>query len=113
MSRHDEYSDPSIADMPDEALPAIDELPGDLPILAEVIGVRDSLLVAEKIGGTMLRLPSVRPLKIKWRNRWMRQRYDQGGITVIELARSHGLGERQTYNILGAVEPDDKQMRLW
>lgn len=110
----DKYRDPQIDELPDDALPLCEELPGDLPLLAELVGVRDALKVAELIGGTMLRLPSIKPFKMKWRNRWMRQKYDMGEITVAELARLTGLGERQTYNILGSVDdPSERQIRMW
>lgn len=108
-----EFHEPDIIDLPDEALPAIEELPGDLRLLAEIVGVRMALVVAQRIGGTHLRVPSLKPWVRRIRDRWMRRTYDQGGITVVELARRVRLGERQTYVILGQAEPDERQRSLW
>lgn len=108
-----DYLDPDIIDLPDEALPELEDLTGDLRQLAEIVGVRLALIVAQRMGGTYLKLPSLKPWARSRRDRWMRSRYDKGGITVVELARLVGLGERQTYVILGSSEPDERQRRLW
>ncbi len=101
--------------LPDSVLPAIEDLNGDLRLLAEIVGVRDALRVAQAAGGTPLRLYGGHRLIRRLRDRAMRAEYDAGGITVVDLARKYGIGERQAYYILGRAEEDanEKQMNLW
>ncbi|MBU4273998.1 MAG: hypothetical protein KKA28_19375 [Planctomycetes bacterium] len=112
----------NIIELPDDALPEISELQGDLRLLAEVLaeatgdkiaGVRLALVVAQRLGGTPLRIVTGRKWMLAWRDKCMRRDYDRGNITVVELARKYRMCERQAYNILGTVEPDTRQMRMW
>jgi Mor family transcriptional regulator len=102
-----------IIELPDDALPEIEELAGDLRLLAEIVGVKPALIVAQRLGGTPLRIPTGRKWILRWRNKMMRAEADRGGITVVDLARKYRLSERQTYNILGSVDEPSKQLKLW
>ncbi len=103
----------NIIKLPPDALPEIEDLHGDLRMLAEIVGVDKALIVAQVADGTPLRIYGGRRWVRKYRDQRMRQEYDQGGITVVDLARRHGLGERQAYNILGKAEPDNRQLELF
>ena len=112
----------NIIELPDDALPDISELRGDLRLLAEVLaeatgdkiaGVRLALVVAQQLGGTPLRIVTGKKWILAWRNRCMRRDYDRGNITVVELARKYHMTDRQAYNILGKADPDTRQMRMW
>lgn len=93
----------SIDNLPDEALPDVTELKGDLRILAEEVGVRLALQISALFDGTPARLCGHRRWTVKWRDRQMRAEYDAGGISIIDLARKYGVSERHAYNILGQV----------
>lgn len=103
----------SIEQMPDDVLPAITDLTGDLYILAEMVGVRKALEISERFDSTPIRLYGHKKWLRRWRDQCMREEYDQGNITVVELARRHNMGERQTFNILGKEPVDDRQLSLW
>ena len=98
--------------LPDDALPKIEELTGDLRLLAEITGVPLALAVAQVLGGTMLRIPKGDKWIRRWRDRCIRREYDQG-VPVAALARKYRLTDRQIWNILGTAEPDGRQMRMW
>lgn len=87
-------------DLPDEALPDINELKGDLRMLAEKLGVRAALQASEVFDGTTCRLGGCRRWLVRWRDKQMRMEYDKGGISVVELARKYGISDRHTSNIL-------------
>lgn len=99
--------------LPDEALPEIDELKGDLRMLAELVGVRLSLQISELFDGTPARLYGHRRWLVNWRDRQIRAEYDRGGISVVDLARKFGISERHAYNILGQEPGEDRQLRLF
>ncbi len=100
--------------LPDDALPSLEELTGDLRLLAETIGdVRIALEVAQLIGSTPLRLTGVKKWRLRHRNRCMRKEYDRGNISGVDLARKYKVGDRQVWNILGSGEPDERQMGLF
>lgn len=102
-----------ISDLPDDAMPKIEELSGDLRILAELVGVRQALEISELFDSTPARLYSHDRWKRRWRDRQMRAEYDRGGISVVDLARKYNMSERQAYNILGMEPGEDKQMKLF
>ena len=103
----------NVIELPDDALPAVEELRGDLRLLAEIVGVKLALRVAQVVDGTPLRIYGGRRWVRRFRDRSMRHECDVGGITVVDLARKYGVSERQAYNILGQAEPDERQMRMW
>lgn len=102
-----------VSDLPDDSLPAIEELRGDLRMLAELIGVRKALEISELFAGTTACFFGHRRYLLRWRDQRIRAEYDQGGISVTELARKYQLSERQVYTILGQQPGEDKQMKLF
>ncbi len=109
----DEVNEFGVVELPDDALPGIEELTGDLRLLAEIVGVAVALRIAQVFGGTPIRIYGVGKWLRRHRDRCIRRDYDQGDITAIELGRKYKLGERQIWNILGSAEPDERQGRLW
>jgi len=103
----------TIDNLPDEALPALDELTGDLRLLAERFGVRLALQISALFDSTPARLYGHDRWVRKWRDKQMRAEYDRGGISIVALARKFGVSERHAYNILGLEPGEDKQMRLF
>lgn len=101
-----------IIDLPEDALPEITELTGDLRLLADLIGVKLALLVAQAVGGTMLRIPKADRWIRRHRDKCMRRDFDND-MSGTAVARKYKLGERQTWNILGSPEPDERQLKLF
>jgi len=99
--------------LPDDALPGIDDLTGDLRILAELVGVRKALEISERFDATPVRLYGHKKWLREYRNQIIREEYDAGNITVVELARRHGISERHAFNILGKEPGDDRQLSLF
>ena len=102
-----------VDDLPDDYLPKLDELAGDLRVLAEVVGVRMALRIAELFGGTPATFYGHKKWLIRWRDALIRKEYDQGKISVVALARKSGICERHAYNILGQQPGEDKQLKLF
>ena len=111
--------------IPAEYLPSIDELPGELPRIAEVVeasypgmGVPIAILLAQAYPGQSIYLHSVQSIKRNIRDDAIRSRYDKG-IKVKELATDTGLSTRQIERILAQAscgrqeELKEKQMRLF
>lgn len=103
-----------IVELPDDALPGLDNLNGDLRMLAEVpgVGVAMALRIAQNFGGTPIRIYGVGKWLRRHRDRCIRRDYDNG-ISAVDLGRKYKLSERQIWNILGTPEPDERQMGLW
>lgn len=106
-------SDYTIDDMPDEYLPDMTELNGDLLMLAEMVGVRTALRISALFDGTPARLYGHRRWLIRWRDQEIRAEYDKGGISIIDLARKVNLSDRHVLTILGKVPGEDKQLKLF
>ncbi len=111
-----------IIEIPAEFLPEIDELPGDLSVVARLIeerlpgqGVRLTLLLAEVLRGPVY-FHSIEPLRRTWRNRAIRAAYDDG-VKVLELANTYRLSVRQIWSILNEPQSQDetaeKQLNLF
>lgn len=103
----------TVASLPDEAMPDLDDLTGDLRLLADMVGVRNALEIAEFFGGTPAQFYNYRKFILRWRDQKIREEYDAGGVTVVELARRHDLSDRQVYNILGQEPCEDRQLKLF
>jgi hypothetical protein len=106
--------------LPDELLPEITELPGQLQDVARVIGVRPALLLEKRFRGTYIYCYKADALRRRLRDKWIRVEYDRmlrAGVKkkTARLALETGLSERQVWNILGRVDEDenDSQGRLW
>lgn len=103
----------SIDNLPDDALPEMEELAGDLRILAELVGVRMALKISERFDGTPARLYGHRRWLTRFRDGKIREEYDRGGVSGVELARRYGLSDRHIWNILGKVEGENQQLMLF
>lgn len=101
-----------------DALPPIEELPGDLRLIADVIGVGPAWQLAKAFGGTMLYIVKVDAFARRHRDATMRDEFDRRTgsgesttVVVRDMARRESLSERQVWNIVGA--PDDRQTRMF
>ena len=92
--------------LPEEALPRLEDLSGDLRLLAEVTGVRLALAAGLVFSDTTIRLHGVRTCirVLEWK--MIRAEYDQGGVTGAQLARKYGMTERTIWKILGETETE-------
>ncbi|MEN8134306.1 MAG: Mor transcription activator family protein [Thermodesulfobacteriota bacterium] len=108
--------------LPDEALPRAEELPGDLALVAEIVGVRQTLALVEAFRGTYIYCRNLDHLERQCRNRAIRAEADRrlaaGELIsklVPELARRYKLSEKTIWNILGSGDPevDERQMGLF
>ena len=103
----------AIADLADEELPSIAELPGDLRIMAETLtpfcadrkrAVRAILTLAEEYQGAQIYFHGLNSLLRKIRNRRIKAEYDRGGISGQQLARKYRLSDRQIWITLSSAE---------
>lgn len=103
----------TVDDLPDDALPGMDELNADLRMLAELVGVRTALEISELFNGTTACFFGHKRHLIRYRDKQIRAEYDSGNITVAELARKYNLTERYLYMILGKSPGEDRQLKLF
>lgn len=103
-----------IVELPDDALPGLENLNGDLRMLAEVpgVGVAMALRIAQIFGGTPIRIYGVQKWLRRHRDRCIRNENDNG-VSAVELGRKYRLSERQIWNILGSPEPEERQIRMF
>lgn len=103
----------TIAELTDEELPPIAELPGDLRQIAETLSpfcvdekktVRGVLTLSETLQGTQIYLPCLIILLCKIRNRRIRAEYNRGDISGQRLARKYRLSYRSFWNIVKGTE---------
>lgn|GEM_PF-2011669 len=126
MDEHDDIRQlrRPIINLPERHLPAISDLPGNLAWIAEVIeanipgmGVRITLLLAQSFPGQYIHFRTVDKFINQWRDDTLREIYDQGGITVKELAVMIGMSTREVEKILARPssqeELEDRQFRLF
>jgi len=85
---------------------AINNLPGDLKRVAEVIGLEAALTLADVFGGGYLVIPKCEGILKEIRNRKIRELYDAGGITIRELAWKFKLSDRQIKTILSGTDEE-------
>lgn len=87
----------------------IEQLPGDIRRIAEVVGVEIALKIAKEFRGTYLYIHSLDDLLREIRNKRIREEYgkDRSPRKVSRLAIKNGLTERQIWNILGE-EPEEE-----
>ncbi|MDH5524467.1 MAG: hypothetical protein OEY01_10815 [Desulfobulbaceae bacterium] len=111
-----------ISGLPDEALPEITELPGDLSLVAEVIGVRMTLALVERLRGTYVYFRNLDHLTRTRRDDFIRAEIDRRintGETITkavqDLARAHGLSSRHVWSISGSTgqEDDSQQLKIF
>lgn len=103
----------TVEKLPDEALPNIEELTGDMRVLAEMVGVRKALEISQWFDGTPGRFYGHTKWIRRWRDQCMRRDYDSGDYSVVDIARNYGVSERQAYNVLGKEPEEDRQLSFW
>lgn len=111
-----------VIDIPEEYLPKIEDLPGELSRIAAVIerrypglGVPITLLLAQAFPGQGIYLHNVRALERAVRDDILRVRYDRG-VRLKDLATETGLCTRHVERILARAlgrKKVDKQMQMW
>jgi len=79
--------------------------------VAELIGIGNTLKLAQCFDGTSVRIYGWKTWRRNWRDRCLRRDYDTGKYSGVELARKYGLQERQIWNILGRA--DEQQLQLF
>ncbi len=102
-----------------DELPTLADLPGDLQLIAEVIGVEATVALARRFGGTGVYIPKLLGHDRRTRDKMIREEFDrrtgagESSVKVVnEIARREAMpGSRQVWNILTA--PDDRQMGLF
>lgn len=107
--------------LPDDALPAIADLPGDLRRVAEIFrpfvadeitAVRAVFVLVGEFRGTYIYCRGLTEWYQAYRNRQIRAEYDAGGKAP-EIARRWEISERWVWEILGRSPEDEKQMKIW
>ena len=106
--------------IPDGQLPEPHELPGDLALVAEVVGVRLTIELVRRFKGTHVYFRNLDHLLRRHRDRLIRRDYD-AGMRAPDIARKYRLSERWVWQILGRPDGDgrkrrvvdDRQLGLW
>lgn len=101
-----------VIELPEDALPDLDKLSGDLHMLAELVGVGMALRIAQAFGGTPIRIYGVGKWLRRHRDRCIRRDSDKG-VSAVELGRKYRLSERHIWNILGSPEPEERQIKMF
>lgn len=86
---------------------SVEELPGDLSLLAETIesvapgkGLEATIKIAEIFRGTNIYCHNLDKLKKNARNKDIIEQYGKG-VSVADMARKNGISVRHIWNILG------------
>lgn len=93
-------------ELPADAWPRIEQLDGDVRTVAELIGIGNTVKLAQHFDGLPLRLYGWKRWTRTWRNNCIRRDYDNGNNSGKELARKYGLQERQIWKILGQADDE-------
>lgn len=110
--------------MPEQYRPPIDGLPRDMQLIATGmeerfpgLGVLIALALAEIINGQCVYIGQMRGPLRAWRDDLIRAQYDQGGVTIRELASNWRLSQSSIEKILAKPasqgELEQKQMKLF
>lgn len=76
-----------------------DDLPGDLRLIADVVGVENTVKISNAFRGCSLYIRNIDTIIKGRRNSEIRKAYDKGE-RVIDIALKHNLSTRQIENIL-------------
>jgi Mor family transcriptional regulator len=105
-----------LIEIPEEYLPKIEELPGDLQLIARLVeevwhgyGVRVAIILGQLLPGVGVYIHNVKELARRIRNDAIRKEYDRG-VRVKELAITYRLSTRQIENIL-AEPPSQEELK--
>lgn len=105
-------------------MPEIDELPGDLQLVASSLekkvpglGACLAMHLADDLGDYIY-LRNYDNIKTKYRNDWIMRMYGSyhsngSKVTVREIARTVGLKTRRVEAIIWESKVKDSQMKLW
>lgn len=77
--------------------------------LARLVGLQEALQIARRFGGDRPLIPKALPALRAVRDTQIKANPE--GLSVPELARKHGLGERWIYMIRGEAEPEANPTR--
>ncbi len=80
-----------------------DELPQNLQMIAEVVGVENTIKLSSAFRGCSLYIRNLEPILRRKRDAHIRQEYDEG-TRVIELARKYKISQRSVEKILSTPE---------
>ncbi|MGD9947665.1 MAG: Mor transcription activator family protein [Desulfobulbus sp.] len=93
--------------LPEQYRPSIDELPGDMQLVAEAIessfpgmGVHVAMVLSKRFGGGPIYIRKMNGELLRWRNDQIRSMYDHGGVTGRELAWYWQLSQSSVEKIL-------------
>ena len=89
--------------IPENEMPSLNELPGDLPEIAEIIGVSLTLKLANRFRGSSVYFHNTDAIFRKHRDNKIRNQYDNG-ITAVKLGRKYRLSTRQVEQILSRLD---------
>lgn len=106
--------------IPDELLPAIEELPGDLRLIAEAVeqyrpgqGVLVAVILATEYRGQNLYCRGIEYLEKRLRDEAIRREYDQGA-RIIDLGLKYNLCRSAVEKILAKPGgQDSRQLKLF
>lgn len=100
-------SNMNIHQLPEQYRPSVDELPGDMQLIAEVveesfpgIGIPVVMVLARRFGGSPLYIRKLNGPLLRWRNEQIRAMYDNGGVSGRELAWYWQLSQSSIEKIL-------------
>lgn len=99
-------------EIPDDELPDIDELTGDLRIIAEIVGVSKALKIGQRFHGVPIRIWNTLKFILRHRNKRMIRDFDNG-MSGLEIAKKYRMSDRHVWRILGEPEPESKQLGLF
>lgn len=106
--------------LPDEALPSIEELPGDLRQVAEEVGVKNTMKLVHKFRGTAIYFHNMDKFFRAWRDNCIRRDFDRllaegrsARRAADELGRKYTLSARWIFEIVGSAGLDSRQMNLF
>jgi len=108
-------------DLPEEYWPALEELPGDLGLIASAVeehhpglGVEVALIISQYFRSQELYIHSVDRLSRQWRNDTIRHEFDNGA-SIRDLATKWRISQRWIEDILGRPESSGmgKQLSLF
>lgn len=113
-----------IIDLPEEYRPSIDDLPGDMQLIAAALeeafpgmGIPVVMELAQRFGGSPLYIHKLKKTFTEWRNDRIRAMYDRGGVSGRELAWYWRLSQSSIEKILAQPssqrELEEKQLRLF
>jgi len=106
--------------IPDGSLPAIEDLPGDLRLIAEAVelylpgmGAKVAVILATEYRGQYLYCRAIDYLEKQLRDEEIRREYDQG-VRIIELGLKYNLCRSAVEKIVARPDmADARQLRMF